>query len=1254
MPPSDLRERTPPGAAAAVDDLDALLAPLPAEAAERIRARLERGLRHEARLQFLQQVAVLLSRTLDEDEILDEVARGLRRAVDCEGVVVARVDLDRALVDVVHHSVGDVLLPPRVAALGNGPLGEASRTGEAVLVAPYDPARAPLAAADDVVVGAAAAGAVLAVPVMHGRRLLGVLAVHDPSPEACNDEVREVVGMLARQAAGALSNARLFADSERERRQSEAMAEIARAVGESLKMGEVLRLILRHAVALLQAEGACVALRDGDYLNVISAIGIAELLAGVHLPMSGSLSGQVVTTGAAVVTNDIAREVAVHRATLRLVPAEKSVIVPLMTARGILGVIAVYNRAADFTTDDARILQRLADQVAVAVVNARLYEEVRDATREWSTAFDSIGLGMCLVDEQGRITRTNARALQLTAAPLEGAGWSALLGRPFYEAMLGARPEADGDPLARAIVDGIHARTVCEGVQGRWLDIMAVPHPNGGAVVTFDDVSTQRAAWDRHRLIVEASADPLCTLDREGRVIFANPAARDLFGRDDLTGVHWGDLVLQEMADEARGHVQLAAAGAVQRHEYVMVRGDGERRVVVAALAPVREREHVALLVASLADVTQERRSREAVQHSEARYRQLFEQVGDAVLTVGLTGALTSANRAAGDLLDEAPEQLLGRPLHAVLAPGDVDHVTTVLRDVRHGEARAWECSVVRRNGTARRVSCSATPLRDGRAIVGTLLVARDVTDARALSDAWQRSEARYAHLVEGATDAIFTVDEEGNFTAVNRAFEAATGHGRDAITGHHFTTLLDPRDRDGIWELFVAVLHGQRSQREVRYLDASGRSRWGSLVASPILEGGRVTGVVGVVRDITAEKRLVDELLRRERHATVGQLLGGVVHELNNPLAAVQAFSELLLDADGIADEPPGEALSDGAPGAGHADGVPPDTGAERRQALVTIRDEARRATRILHNLLELTRERAPHRDMLHLPDVVAKALDVRRYALAVGGVEVEEVVAADLPATYGDAGRLQQAVLHLITRAEHVLRDWHGDRRLALRLSRSAGALVLVVQDSGPGIAAADLGRLFSPHLASRDGGDLAGLGLAVAEGIVREHGGRILVDSTPGRGATFVVELPIVEAPQAAAAEAPPVLLPGGTHALDVLVVDDEPAIRSALARMLGRLGHRTLLAADGEEARATLARQRVDRVILDLRMPRLGGDALLQEIRDRHPALLPRVIRLTGDAEHPDWQEVARAEGGAILAKPFTLDDVRRALARAGDG
>lgn len=1217
MFPADVRDRATPQDAPALDVLEPLLAGMAPADAERVRVVVERGRRHEKRLQLLQQVAGSLARTLDEDEILVELARAARRAVACEGVMVARVDVDRALVEVVHHGVGDAVLAPRLTTLGAGPLGEAARSGTPVHVAAYDPDRSPLAAADDVLAEGVTAGSVLAVPVMHGRRLLGVVALHDPREDAFDGEAREVTAMLARHAAGALSNARLFAESERERRQSEAMSEIARAVGESLKMGEVLRLILRHAVALLQAEGSCVALREGDYLHVVSALGSTEVLSGVHMPVHGSLSGQVVSSGVAMVTNDIAAERGAYRPSLRLVPIRKSVIVPLMTARGILGVIAVYDREADFTTDDARVLQRLADQVAVAVVNARLYEEVRDATREWSAAFDSIGLGLCLVDDDRRITRSNSRALQLTVDQ----SLRVLMGRPFYETMLGTHPGPDGDPLARAIDDGVQSRSVCEGANGRWLDVLAVPHPNGGAIVTFDDVSAQRAVWDQHRHLVEAAADALCTLDREGRVLLANPAARDLVGRDDLTGVRWSDLVAPESAEAARAQVQRVADGTPQRQEYLVVRGDGDRRVVTAALAPVRELGHVTMLVASLHDITAERRARDAVSGSEARYRLLFDSATDAVITLSQAGVITSANPAACEAFDTPGDQLLGRSFHPFLAAADVERVVNGLGDVRQGESRQWECEVVRRNGTTRTLNVAGTPIREGRSVVGALLVARDVTEERARADVLQRSEARFAQLVETASDAIFTVDEEGCFTSVNGAFEAATGQGRDLVAGQHFTTLLDPRDREAIWEVFVAALHGHRGAREVRYIDANGRSRWGSLVASPMVEEGRVAGVMAVVRDVTAEKRLLDELLRRERLASVGQLLGGVAHELNNPLSAVLAFSELLLEA--------------------------PADDRRAHEGLVTIREEARRASRILRNLLDLTRERPAQRTTLRLADVVVNALAVRRYALGVAGVVIEEELPADLPVTYGDAGRLQQAVLHLVTRAEHALRGWGGEKRMSLHLSRIANALVLVVRDTGPGIAAADVARIFSPRLATRDGADLAGLGLAVAEGIVREHGGRIHVDSTPGDGATFVVEIPIVSAPDEPTPPAPAPREDDGTL-LDVLVIDDEPTIRAALKRAIESLGHRVALAADGEEGRLAIAGAHFDRILLDLRMPRLGGAALLAELRDRRPELVSRVIILTGDVEGEESHAIVRECGCLTLHKPFALDDVRQAL------
>ncbi|MEO7963379.1 MAG: PAS domain S-box protein, partial [Gemmatimonadaceae bacterium] len=752
--------------------------------------------------------------------------------------------------------------------LGNGALAEAARSGASVLVTPYDAMLSPLAAADDVVGDAVEICAVLAVPMMHGRRLLGVVAALDTQEDAFDQEAREVLTTLATHAGAALSNARLFADSERERRQSDAMAEIARAVGESLKRGEVMRLILRHAVALLQAEGACIALKDDNYLNVVSSLGVAGVLQGVHFPIASSIVGKVVTTGAATVSNNLSVEPDVYRPALRLMSAERAVIVPLVTARGIIGVLAVYNRPLDFSADDARVLQRLADQVAVAIVNARLFEEVQDATREWLAAFESIGVGMCVVDDDAKITRFNVRALQLAGQETP----RTLVGRAFYDVFLGAPPELEEDALARAIRDGANARAVATGVNGRAFDIVAAPHPSGGAIVTFDDATAQRNSWDQHKLVFESSPDALLTIDADGHVAVANAAARQLFRRDDLAGVRWLDLVLHEMIEEARAHLQGAMDGAPTQHEYVVVRGDGDRRVVVASLAPIKNGGPLPMIVASLHDVSGERRAREAVALSESRYRHLFDSTTDAVFSLDFRGVFTAANPAACTTFGASSEQLLGRSLYPFLGSGDVDRVTSFLRDSLNGETRDYECTIVRRDGAKRTLTVSASPSRQGRAVVGIIVVARDVTDERQRAREVGVTEVRYAELASSGDDAIFSLDEEGNFTSVNAVFTTATGLKWSAIQGETFTLALDPRDRDAMWEGFVAALHGQRQRKELRFIDGAGASWWGILVATPLREEGRVTGVLAVVRNTAIEQQLVDAILQRQPIASVEQ----------------------------------------------------------------------------------------------------------------------------------------------------------------------------------------------------------------------------------------------------------------------------------------------------------------------------------------------------------------------------------------------
>lgn len=1012
--------------------LEALLTLLGPDDIDRVRTLVERGRRHEERLQLLQQVSSALVRSLDEDDILSELMRGVQRTLRCDAVVVARIDLDRSEVQLTRCVAGEAELTPRIAALGDGPLAEAARTGTPVLVSPYDAALSPLAAADDVAGGIPDVRAVLAVPMMHGRRLLGVVAALDARDDAFDLEARELLATLATHAGASLSNARLFAESERERRQSDAMAEIARAVGESLRKGEVMRLILRHAVALLQAEGACIALRDDGYLHVVSSLGIADVLLGVHLPVGGSLSGRVASSGVAMVTNELGAEPQVHRPSMRLISATRAVIVPLVTARGIIGTLSVYNGPDDFSADDARVLQRLADQVAVTIVNARLFEEVQEATREWLAAFESIGVGMCIVDDEGRITRFNSRAMHLAAQETP----RTLQGRAFYDVFLGAPPELEEDALARAIREGINARAVAAGANGRAFDIVAAPHPSGGAIVTFEDVSAQHASWDQHRHVFEGAAEALVTIDSEGCVALANAAARQLFRRDELAGVRWLDLLLHEMAEEARSHLHAALDGATLQHEYVVVRGDGDRRVVAAKVAPLRDGSGSPAVVVSMHDVSGERRAREAVAHSEARYRHLFDATSDAVFTLDFRGVFTSANPAAGTAFGAAGEQLLGRSLYPFLGGGDVDRVTTFLRDSLNGESLDFDCVVTQRGGERRTLAITTSPLRQGRAVIGILAVARDVTEERQREVVPGSRQARFDELVEGATDVIFTLDEEGNFTSVNAAFEAATGLVRNVVQGGSFTLALDPRDRDAMWEAFVSALHGRRQRGELRFTDGRGASWWGGLVASPMVERGRVVGVLFVVRDRSTEHRLVEALLQQGRPPSVEQW-----------------------------------------------------------------------------------RE-------LQLSELASTVLGERRERFARAGIVTSLEVETDLPSCCGDVGGLTRAVALVLDGAHAALERRGAGGRVALRAARRGDRVTLSVEDDAPALSEEERARAFSPYSGvrpvppGRDGlaGESSGaaLGLAAAQAIVRQHGGRLALDLTDAGTNVFTLEIPAIPSP------------------------------------------------------------------------------------------------------------------------------------------
>src|SRR2546427_7755306 len=273
-----------------------------------------------------------------------------------------------------------------------------------------------------------------------------------------------------------------------------------------------------------------------------------------------------------------------------------------------------------------------------------------------------------------------------------------------------------------------------------------------------------------------------------------------------------------------------------------------------------------------------------------------------------------------------------------------------------------------------------------------------------------------------------------------------------------------------------------------------------------------------------------------------MGPLLAGVAHELNNPLTVLSAQAQLL-------------------------DGTDDSTFAVRT---AKIRQAADRCVRIVRNFLAFARQRPPERTPTLLGDVVQGSVELLAYELRVDGVEVSVDLASDIPVMWVDPHQLHQVFVNLVANAQHAMRRQSGPKRLTVRGRYDAeGRRVrLEFADTGPGIPADVRARIFEPFFTTKPAGEGTGLGLSLCRGIVEDHHGTITVESEPGRGTTFVIELP-VETPQGAAsrpaAVSAPLVRPG-----KVLVVDDERAVAEALAEAIRRDGHEVAIAGDGGEA------------------------------------------------------------------------------------
>jgi len=497
---------------------------------------------------------------------------------------------------------------------------------------------------------------------------------------------------------------------------------------------------------------------------------------------------------------------------------------------------------------------------------------------------------------------------------------------------------------------------------------------------------------------------------------------------------------------------------------------------------------------------------------------------------------------------------------------------------------------------------------------------------------------AAFARLFEAVHEGVYigTIDTESTTTiAANPHLKLIFGYPSETpeeqVRPFDRTSFVDPQARVALIERLSTngavadyLLRLRRADDSAVWVEVTGR-------ADRAAEDGSLR-VEALVRDVSERKKLDDEtrdiyhqLLQAEKMAALGQTISGVAHELNNPLATIHSWAERLTER---------ETLDPAV-----------------RRGLDTILSESQRAARIVRNLLTFARKRQTTRAMVDVNQVVRETVALRAYEQHVSNVTIIDALAAGLPQVFADGYQVQQVLLNLIINAEQAMLSANGRGILVVRTWHDPAqeAVVLEINDDGPGIPDDLQPKIFDPFFTTKEVGQGTGLGLTVAYAIVHEHGGRIRLESRLGRGASFFVELPVG----------------GGGHFAEVtsrlgqtkdeasrggsiLIVEDEAALAAAVADALQDAGYVVTHAADGEDALGLIKRQAFNLVICDLKMPRLDGQQFHASLMRAVPALSKRVIFVTGDVAGTQAERFLEASGCRWLEKPFRLADLLKAV------
>ncbi len=594
---------------------------------------------------------------------------------------------------------------------------------------------------------------------------------------------------------------------------------------------------------------------------------------------------------------------------------------------------------------------------------------------------------------------------------------------------------------------------------------------------------TIRESEEKYRTLFESSAEGILIADIEANKFkYANPAICTMLGysQEELTKMSVSDIhskaslehVFADFAAQARGEKISSSGLPCLKKDGTIIYAD-----INAAKAIIDGRE---CNVGFFTDVTERRLVEEKIRQAAEEWRITFDSITDLVSIHNKDFKLVRVNKAFADTLKMKPKELIDKTcyqvIHRTTEPvSSCPHMKTLkTKESARGEFFEPHLGIY--------LEVATSPIFDDKGeVVASVHVARDITERKKAEEALRQSAENYRGLAESINDVFFAMNNELRYVYWNRASERLTGiAAKDALGKHLSDVFPDVEETKRAEKEYLKAIKTKQPQHFVNEYSFGGKDFVFDITAYPTQAGVSV-----FVKDITEQNQMQEQMILTDRLASIGQLASGIAHELNNPLTSVIGFSELLLERD-----------------------LPADV----KEDLETINREAKRTANVVKGLLTFVRKQGTEKAPVDINSIIQGVLQLRSYEQGVSNIKVNDRFASDLPDVVGNGAQLQQVFINIIVNAEQAMLEAHGRGSLTITTEQAGNIVRASFTDDGPGISPENIGKLFTPFFTTKEVGKGTGLGLSICHGIVAEHGGRVYAKSELGKGATFIVELPV----------------------------------------------------------------------------------------------------------------------------------------------